>query len=87
MPKINFAELKVASITGGLEKPDIADLREELGKSMFMGMTEEESELGARIYNSQGPIDLSDEEVKIVRAYIRNYSWILRTAVEKCLTK
>ena len=85
--KVNFKEIKVASITGGLEKPDIADLREELGKPMFLGMTEEESILGARIYNSQGPIELSDEEVKIVRAYIRNYSWVLRTAVEKCLTK
>lgn len=85
--KVNFKAIKVASITGGLEKPDIADLREELGKPMFMGMTEKESKLGARIYNSQGPIELSDEEVKIVRAYIRNYSWVLRTAVEKCLTK
>ncbi len=85
--KVNFKAIKVASITGGLEKPDIADLREELGKSMFMGMTEPESKLGARIYNSQGPIELSDEEVKIVSAYIRNYSWVLRTAVEKCLTK
>ena len=85
--KVNFKAIKVASITGGLEKPDIADLREELGKSMFMGMTEPESKLGARIYNSQGPIELSEEEVRIVRAYIRNYSWVLRTAIEKCLTK
>ena len=60
--KVNFKAIKVASITGGLEKPDIADLREELGKPMFLGRTKEESELGARIYNSQGPIELSDDE-------------------------
>jgi len=85
--KVNFKAIKVASITGGLEKPDIADLREELGKPMFLGRTEEESKLGARIYNSHGPIELSDNEAEIVRAYIRNYSYVLRVAIEKCLTK
>jgi hypothetical protein len=85
--KVNFKAIKVASITGGLEKPDIADLREELGKPMFLGRTKEESELGARIYNSQGPIELSDDEAEIVHAYIRNYSYVLRDAIEKCLTK
>ena len=54
---------------------------------MFLGRTKEESELGARIYNSQGPIELSDDEAEIVRAYIRNYSYVLRDAIEKCLTK
>ena len=85
--KVNFKAIKVASIKGGLEKPDIADLREELGKPMFLGRTKEESELGARIYNSQGPMELSDDEAEIVRAYIRNYSYVLRDAIEKCLTK
>lgn len=87
MPKINFAKLKVASITGGLEKPDIADLRQELGKAMFLGRTKEESELGARIYNSTGEMEINEDEAAIIRVYISNYAYVLRTAIEECLTK
>lgn len=79
---MDFGRVMVATIEGGEAE---ADFRHQLGEQLWMGQTEEEARLGARIYNATGPIALSEYEVTLVRTYIANYAWIGRSAIERLL--
>ena len=81
--KINFKQIAVKDINGNEQEVDFSQL---LGNQLYMeGQNIEECELGKKIYFAEGEVELDDKEVEIAKAYIRRYSYIIRTAIDDML--
>lgn len=90
MKKIDFRKLEIENIEG---KTDIINIAFTLGNMMYMqGQNIEECELGRTIYrhskvdaSKESFVELTSEQVIIVRKYMNNFSFIVRKSVEKQL--
>ena len=79
MKKINFGAIAIKDIEGNEQNFDI---RKDLGNLLYMrGNSLPECELGTAIYHSEGDIELNDEQVGIVTAWIGQYPYLIREAV------
>lgn len=91
MKKVDFRKIMAENIDGEVLPFDIAA---ELGNTMYMrGMNIEECELGRTIYktskqkpNEDTAVELSDEQVQIVRRYMAQFPMFLRKGLEKQLS-
>lgn len=91
MKKVDFRKIMAENIDGEVLPFDIAA---ELGNTMYMrGMNIEECELGRTIYKTskQNPdedtsVELSDEQVAVVRRYMALFPMFLRRGLEKQLS-
>lgn len=86
MKKVDFRALAIQDIEGQQQKADITNT---LGNMLYMqGQNIEECELGRAIYKA-GKVDrdkdswveLTDEQVKIIRNYAHNFNYIIRQAI------
>lgn len=82
MSKIHFRTIKVVNIKG---EEEIADIQEKLGSQLFFGHDMEEYELGKKIYNAKGDVELNEKEEDLVRKAIEGYSYVLRVAIKEAL--
>ena len=90
MIKIDFRQIGVKNIEGQIEK---ADVSKQLGNVMYMqGQNIEECELGHTIYKTSKlkpdedtSVELTDEQVNIVRRFIQPWPYVLRSAIENTL--
>lgn len=86
MAQINFTAIEIKDIEGNALTVDIA---RDLGNAMYMrGENIEECELGKRIYQagkSNTPVELSEQEVKLVGKFTGGYSYIVREAITRGL--
>ena len=83
MKKVNLREVQLEDIQGN---PMPGDFHEVLGNQLYMqGRDIKECELGRKIYFSEGEIELTDDEAKIVLDAVKGWSYIARTAIEKML--
>ena len=91
MKKVDFRKIMAENIDGDVLPFDIAA---ELGNTMYMrGMNIEECELGRTIYKTskQNPdedtaVELTDEQVQIVRRWMAQFPMFLRRGLEKQLS-
>lgn len=89
--KIDFRKIMAENIDGETLPFDIAG---ELGNMLYMrGMNIEECELGRTIYKTSKlkpdddtAVELSDEQLKIVRRYMAQFPMFLRQGLEKQLS-
>ena len=88
MKKIDFGKIMIKDIDGNEVAVDVRKGMNGngLGNVMYMnGQDIIECETGAKIYHSEGEIELTDEEVKAVRKFISGYPYITRHAIEVLL--
>ena len=83
MKKVDFSKVTMEDIKG---EPMPGDFHEVLGNQLYMqGRDIKECELGRKIYFSEGEIEITDDEAKIIREAVKGWSYIARTAIEKML--
>ena len=83
MSKAVFSKVPMEDIKG---EPMPGDFHEVLGNQLYMqGRDIKECELGRKIYFSEGEIEITDDEAKIIREAVKGWSYIARTAIEKML--
>lgn len=80
----NFNAITVPGIDGTSQ--DI-NVKKDLGNALYYQSKDiAGAELGRKIYLSDGPIQLTDEEKQLVRDIIPNiYAYVVRTAIEAAL--
>ena len=84
MKKVDFRQIDVKNIDGGIEK---ADVSKQLGNVMYMnGQNIEECELGKAIYHN-GEVELTQQQKDMVRRFIKPWAFIIRSAIEETLNK
>lgn len=84
MKKVDFRQIDVKNIDGGIEK---ADVSKQLGNVMYMqGQNIEECELGKAIYHN-GEVELTQQQEDTVRRFIKPWAFIIRSAIEETLNK
>ena len=81
--KVNWKELMLTDIEGN----EFAfDARKTVGNVLFnMADDVAEHDLGVAIYHSDGEMDMSDEQVRIVRKYLGAWKYVLRQGIERIL--
>ena len=81
--KVNWKELMLTDIEGN----EFAfDARKTVGNVLFnMADDVAEHDLGVAIYHSDGEMEMSDEQVKIVRKYLGAWKYVLRQGIERIL--
>lgn len=73
MNKINFKKLRAPQGITGLKNGKFieCDLAQQMGDSMYMSLSGIAADrLSKKIYDSEGAIELSEEEIKIITAYV-----------------
>lgn len=73
MKKINFKKLPVPQGITGLKSGKFVecDIALQIGDSMYMSLSGIAADrLSKKIYDSEGEIELTDEEIKIITAYV-----------------
>ena len=73
MQKINFKKLRVPQGITGLKNGKFVecDIARQIGDSMYMSLSGIAADrLSKKIYDSEGEIELTDEEIKIITAYV-----------------
>ena len=84
MKKVDFRQIDVKNIDGGIEK---ADVSKQLGNVMYMnGQNIEECELGKAIYHD-GEVELTKQQEDMVRRFIKPWAFVIRSAIEETLNK
>jgi len=85
MKKVNFAKIPVRDITGNVSEEDF---RQSLGNALYKGgMTVPECELGVKIYHSKADeeLELTDEEVRILKEWSERFPVVSRRAFNEVL--
>lgn len=82
--KIDFSKIIITDVAGNEVK---ADIKYNLCNQMHMQGDIKDFTLAHKLYNSQEPVELSDEEVAIIRKYTAQWSHALRAAVDGGITK
>jgi len=83
--KVDFSKIQMKTITGDMET---VDLRTAVGNILYMqGMNIKECSLGLDVFHSDGPMELSDEQTAIVRAYVKRLPYVFQEAVERALAE
>jgi len=77
--RINFKELPIRDIEGRLIPTDVA---KTVGNVLF-NLSEDVAEwqLGVDIYHSNGEMDLTDDEVAILRKFSNRFLYVLRSSI------
>lgn len=84
MTKVNFKTITFKDIE---DKEQLFDCQKELGNAIYMQAANiEERDLGRMIYYANGDVELTDQQVEVVKRFAARYSFVLREAVEKALT-
>ena len=84
MTKVNFKTITFKDIE---DKEQLFDCQKEIGNAIYMQAANiEERDLGRMIYYANGDVELTDQQVDVVRRFAARYSFVLREAVEKALT-
>lgn len=84
MTKVNFRTITFKDIE---DKEQLFDCQKELGNAIYMQAANiEERDLGRKIYYANGDVELTDQQVEVVKRFAARYSFVLREAVEKALT-
>lgn len=80
----NFNAITVPTVAG--DSQDIS-VKKELGNALYYQSRDlAGAELGRKIYLSDGPINLTEEEKQLVRDILPNiYAYVVRTAIENAL--
>lgn len=80
---VNFRKIKIEDIEG---KEIEVNFAEQLGNQLYMtGKNIIECELGKRIYFTQVDIDLSEQEVQIVKNAVAGWGYVARAAINKAM--
>ena len=80
--RVDFRTIGVKNIEGNIET---ADVSKQLGNVMYMqGQNIVECELGRDIYHN-GVVELNSKQAEIVLRFVKPWSYILRSAIEKTL--
>ena len=84
MTKVNFKTIPFRDIE---DKEQLFDCQKEIGNAIYMQAANiEERDLGRKIYYADGDVELTDQQVEVVKRFASRYSFVLREAVEKALT-
>ena len=80
MKKVDFTKIMIVDVEGHEVAADIAA---QLGNMMYMqGQSIDECELGRDIYHSQGEMELSDKQSKIIERMADGMKYVLRKALK-----
>ena len=83
MKKINFKAIEIEDIEKNIQTIDIA---RPLGNQLYLqGQDIKVCDLGRDIYYSDGEMELTDEQVRMVLNAVRDYPFVTRTAIAKAL--
>lgn len=85
MNKIDFSNIQVTDIEG---KKVPVDIRQMMGNLLYMqGNNITECELGQAIYHQADdmPMELSDEQVAIIKRFAERLAYVTRTAILEAL--
>lgn len=82
MKQVNFKEL---SIELEIDKFQTMDWRRDIGNKLHQqAVTIPIDELGRKIFHSDGPVDIEDEEYGIMMSIVSNsFSLIVKQAIER----
>ena len=84
MTKVNFRTITFKDIE---DKEQLFDCQKEIGNAIYMQAADiEERDLGRKIYYADGDVELTDQQVEVVKRFAARYSFVLREAVENALT-
>ena len=84
MTKVNFKTITFKDIE---DKEQLFDCQKEIGNAIYMQAADiEERDLGRKIYYADGDVELTDNQVEVVKRFASRYSFVLREAVENALT-
>lgn len=90
MAKINFSKIPVKNVAGD----DVTfDIHHDFSNLLYMGRKIEESALGLKIWNCRDAegnpteIELSKEEIAVVKNNIAGYPYIVRKYIEDKLSE
>ena len=84
MTKVNFRTITFKDIE---DKDQLFDCQKEIGNAIYMQAANiEERDLGRKIYYANGDVELTDNQVEVVKRFAARYSFVLREAVENALT-
>ena len=84
MTKVNFKTITFKDIE---DKEQLFDCQKEIGNAIYMQAADiEERDLGRKIYYANGDVELTDQQVEVVKRFAARYSFVLREAVEQALT-
>lgn len=86
MKQVNFKELNVET---EIDNFQTIDLRKEIGNKLHQhAVTIPMDELARKIYHSEEPVDIEDEDYGMMMSVISNsFSLIVRQAVERCTSE
>ena len=83
--KVNFRKIPFQDIEGNEQ---MFDIQKGLGNTLYMqGANIEECKLGERIYGANGEVELSDDDVAVIKRFASGYSFVLREAIEAAMKK
>ena len=78
--KVNFHELEIEMVNGETQKIDV---HEAVGNYIFSNANDvAEHDLGRNIYHSQGEMELSDKQAKIIERMADGMKYVLRKALK-----
>ena len=84
MKTIDFRKIPIQDIEGNVSG---ADVSKALGNLLYMqGQNIEECELGRDIYH-KGEVELTDQQRQTVKAFAATFPYMMRSSIEKALTK
>lgn len=80
--KVDFTKIPVENIEGNVEK---IDLSKSVGNRIYNECNDiAEADLARSIYR-EGTVDITREQVDIVRKYIAGWPFVLRSSIEAAL--
>jgi len=81
MVKVDFTKIALKDIEGNEQ---FIDIRKPLGNQLYMqGEDIVECELGRKIWNSDGEIEIDQQEVNAVVKFTQQYPYLTRSAVKR----
>lgn len=82
--KVNFRKIPFQDIEGNEQ---MFDCQKALGNAIYMqGQNIEERDLGRIIYYAEGEVELTDQQVEVVKRFAGIFSYVLSEAILEALT-
>lgn len=83
MAKINFTKVPIKNVKGQTEEKNYRDF---IAEQIYIQSHDEEGVLLAQnIAQSEGEIELSEDECKILKTLLQTYPYFMRTAFDELL--
>ena len=81
---INLTNVKLRP---SLDAPEVEqNLAKEIGNAIYgQSKTFEEFNLGKKLHDAEGPVEVSDEEIKIIKSFVPNFYYWAQDALNKIL--